>query len=225
MMECEQGKGDRIYCDFSSIAPLAYFHSRMHKLNFPVQTTYGDCWLWSTVACLHMQDPSLFVNMIDFFPTHAQVNFPRGGKVCVDYTFTTLKGEPLCAVAMRRCDDLYWGLLAKAICVKLQGRSQQIGCENVKYNELNGGLVSDALTLLAKNKYLSPVFLTSKEAFLATNERGILVCEENRSGTLHSLGILGIGEDGRMMAWDPWGYKKKISLTDSVTILFHREIA
>lgn len=217
--------GGHIYYDFSYLASIAYSSSRKYGIPLPVQKGNGDCWLWSTVAALHIRFPTLFVDMIRLSANFATVHFPRGQSVQVNYTFCAARGaESLCTVALERCEDLYWGLLAKSICLKLYGDSIQLDGNFIDYSKLDGGLVSDALNLLSITPCRQPVLVDAADVSLALDRNfhmGLFFCEEERAGTLHSMAILGKDVTNRIITWDPWGHKRYITLSDAVAVLFY----
>ena len=214
------------YYDYSSMASLAHRFSKMYALPLPVQRSNGDCWLWSTVAALHIRFPSLFVGMIRLSPDFATVHFPRGQSVRINYTFcSTREAESICTVALERCEDLYWGLLAKAICLKLNGDTSQLDGTVIDYSQLDGGMVSEALNLLSKTPCLPPVLVKTADVSLALDKnftRGLFFCEEERSETFHSMAILGKYGNNCIIAWDPWGRRRYLSPSDNLTILFYQ---
>ena len=206
---CSKFLLEQVYHDYSLVAIQAYKFSSRYLLPLPLQQNNGDCWLWSTVAALHLRFPALFVNVIRLSTSYATVHFPRRTDVRVDYVFCTDKGsENICTVSLKCGGDSYWGLLAKAICLTLSGRTNQHNMHSIDYSRLNGGLVSEALDILSKWPCLPPVIVPNADinTCIAQNfSKGLIFCEEDRGGCLHSMAILGKEIDDCVVAWDPWG--------------------
>uniref|UniRef100_A0A6C0C0D9 Calpain catalytic domain-containing protein n=1 Tax=viral metagenome TaxID=1070528 RepID=A0A6C0C0D9_9ZZZZ len=222
---CSKIRSERVYHDYSLVAIEAYKFSSRYVLPLPLQQNNGDCWLWSAVAALHLRFPALFVDMIHLSTSNATVRFPRRTAVQVDYAFCTDKGsENICTVSLKCCTDLYWGLLAKAIC-HIFGRGappHDVGA--IDYSRLNGGLVSEALDLLSNWPCLPPVVVPCAEVHDTISQKfsdGLFFCEEDRGGCLHSMAILAKDREDCVVAWDPWGQTRLIKVS-TVVVLFYQ---
>ena len=149
-------------------------------LPWPLQGSYGNCWLLAALVGLQQHYPRLLLDMITLLPHFAIVQLPHRPPVHINYTL------PPELVRIRGPADLYYALICKAVCAVL--RREGAGKRGCLYNACHGGHVSTALQMLCPT------------------HPPMVFCETLRANTWHSLLLLrslGAQLNGYLLCYDP----------------------